>query len=126
MDEAFDDARVDGWESLEQGVQLPDANDRHVVAAALRGRADLIITENIKDFPESALRPLGLEAVRVDDFLLDQLDLDPLRVQNLLTDQAEAMVNPPQSIDGLLKKLSRSGAPHFGRKARELFEDRRG
>ena len=77
MDEAFDDARVEGWEPLEGAIGLPDRDDRHVVAAALRGRADAIITENVKDFPEEVLGPLGLEAIRLDDFLLDQYDLDP-------------------------------------------------
>ena len=77
MDEAFDDARVEGWEPLEGAIELPDRDDRHVVAAALRGRADAIITENVKDFPEEVLGHIGLEAIRLDDFLLDQYDLDP-------------------------------------------------
>ena len=51
MNEAFDDALVQGWESLEPGIHLPDPNDRHTVAAALRGRADVIVTENVFAYP---------------------------------------------------------------------------
>jgi hypothetical protein len=77
MREAFGDALVAGWEELEPAIRLPDPDDRHVVAAAAQGGAQAIITANMKDFPAAALRPLGLEAVHPDDFLLDQLDLSP-------------------------------------------------
>jgi hypothetical protein len=77
MREAFDDAVVTGWEELEPGLLLPDEDDKHVLAAAIRGGAQGIITANVKDFPAAALDPLGLEAAHPDDFLLDQLDLTP-------------------------------------------------
>lgn len=64
MREAFDDALVSGWEELEGGLSLPDQDDRHVLAAAIRGGAQAIITANAKDFPAAALAPLGLEAVQ--------------------------------------------------------------
>jgi PIN domain-containing protein len=67
MREAFDDALVTGWEELEGGLSLPDQDDRHVVAAAIRGGAQGIITANAKDFPAPSLEPLGLEAVHPDD-----------------------------------------------------------
>jgi hypothetical protein len=70
MREAFDDALVSGWEELEGGLSLPDEDDRHVLAVAIRGGAQGIITANAKDFPAAALEPLGLEAVHPDDFLL--------------------------------------------------------
>lgn len=44
VNEAFDDALVEGWEPLAEGIELSDPNDAHVVAAALLGRADLIVT----------------------------------------------------------------------------------
>lgn len=59
MNEAFDDALISGWEPLVRGVELPDPDDAHVVAAALRGRADVIVTENVKDFPDAVLAPPG-------------------------------------------------------------------
>jgi len=81
MRAAFNDALVTGWEELEPGIRLPDQDDRHVLAAAIRGSAQGIITANTKDFPAAALEPLGLEAVRPDDFLLDQLDLSPPKIR---------------------------------------------
>lgn len=94
MDRAFDDARVRGWEPLVEGIALPDQGDRHVVAAAVRGQADLIVTANLSDFPATCLEPLGLEAQSPDDFLLNQLDLDPDVVIATLHAQAAAARRP--------------------------------
>ncbi|WP_052711229.1 PIN domain-containing protein [Pseudofrankia sp. DC12] len=55
MQTAFPDAVVTGWEPLVPTVGLPDPDDRHVVAAARAGRADVIVTDNLADFPLSAL-----------------------------------------------------------------------
>jgi len=63
MREAFDDSLITGWEDLEGGLSLPDKDDRHVIAAAIKGGAQTIITANLADFPAAALGPLGLEAV---------------------------------------------------------------
>jgi len=54
-----------------------DPKDRHVLAAAVRGNADAMVTANLKDFPPTALAPYELEALHPDEFLLDQLALDP-------------------------------------------------
>lgn len=113
MNEAFEDARVTGWESLVEGIELPDPNDRHVLAAAIRGRADVIVTENVRDFPANVLSPLGLEAVRLDEFLLTQFDLNVAVTVQIVGDQALAMGRPPVTEDQLLGRLGRSGAPRF-------------
>ncbi len=52
MEAAFPEALVSGFEHLEEGLQLPDMNDRHVVAAAIATAAAVIVTDNLKDFPE--------------------------------------------------------------------------
>ncbi len=62
MNAAFEDALVQGWEALEASIALPDPDDRHVVAAAMRGRADAIVTANVRDFPDEILEPLGIAA----------------------------------------------------------------
>jgi predicted nucleic acid-binding protein len=79
METAFPDALVTGWEALVSTVQLPDPDDRHVVAAARAGRADVIVTDNLADFPPDAL-PSPLFRQSLDDFLLDSLDLYPSQV----------------------------------------------
>jgi predicted nucleic acid-binding protein len=74
MEAAFPDALVTGWESLVDTVQLPDPGDRHVVAAARAGRADVIVTDNLSHFPPGAL-PEPLIRQSLDKFLLDSLEL---------------------------------------------------
>lgn len=123
MNAAFDDALVKGWEPLENGIELPDPNDRHVAAAALRGRADMIVTQNIKDFPADIMRSLGLQAIRPDDFLLDQFELDQVSTVRVIVEQSSAMVNPPVSPDELLTRLAKGGVPKFAQAIRERLQD---
>jgi PIN domain len=56
--DTFEDACVKGWEALEATLTLPDADDGHVVAAAMSGRADAIVTANVRDFPDDVLAPI--------------------------------------------------------------------
>lgn len=113
MNAAFEDACVEGWEPLVEGLTLPDPGDRHVVAGAIRGRAELIVTANTKDFPAAILEPLGLHARTPDDFLLDALDLAPEATTRALTDQAAAGRRPPHTLDSVLRALHSAGAPRF-------------
>src|SRR6184192_1619909 len=71
------DALVIGYEDLIEGLQLPDPDDRHVLAAAIRARADVIVTFNLADFPAARLQGYGIEAVHPDDFIVYQFDLNP-------------------------------------------------
>lgn len=119
MNQWFEGSCVEGWEPLELGIVLPDPNDRHVVAAALRGRAEVIVTDNIQDFPSEVLAPLGLEALRLDDFLLDLHDLNPFVACQVVSEQAAAMARPPVQVSELLDRLTRSGARGFARAVRE-------
>lgn len=74
---AFPDALVTNYEGLIDGLTLPDADDRHVLAAAIKTNANIIVTNNLKDFPEDYLRTFGLVAKSADDFLTDIIDLNP-------------------------------------------------
>lgn len=67
MNTALPDARVTGYERLVDSLELPDPDDRHVLAAAVRIGAQAIVTFNLKDFPATALEPLGIEAKHPDD-----------------------------------------------------------
>lgn len=124
MNEAFDDALVSGWESLELLINLPDPKDSHVVKAALRGHADVIVTNNIKDFPDNLLRPLGLEAIHLDDFLLDLFDLNPAAACRVIREQAQAMTKPTASAEELLTKFRQPGvAPKFAHVVSEMLRE---
>jgi predicted nucleic acid-binding protein len=76
MRRSFPDAEVHGYESLVEAMTC-DAKDRHVLAAAVRSDAEVLVTFNVTDFPEASVKPYDIEVVSPDDFLLDQLDLYP-------------------------------------------------
>lgn len=69
MNEAIRDAIVTGHEHLIDHLELPDPDDRHVLAAAIHADAQLIVTHNLRDFPSERLAPLGVAALHPDDFL---------------------------------------------------------
>lgn len=118
MSSAFDDATVEGWEPLVAGLDLPDPDDRHVLAAAIAGGAQSIATFNLVDFPVERLEPHHIEAVHPDAFLLDQLDLAPATVLAALRRQAGRFRKPPMDLSGLLARLERCGVPNFAEEIR--------
>jgi len=77
MDAKARDPLVEGYKSLEGAISLPDENDRHVLAAAIVGRCDVIVTYNLKDFPKEILGKFNLESQHPDSFLTNHLDLFP-------------------------------------------------
>lgn len=109
MNEAVRDALVVGYEHLIDALALPDPDDRHVLAAAIRAGAQAIVTRNLKDFPAERLEPFGVEAVDPDAFVLDLLDLAPGAVLRMLQEQAAALRKPPMTLDGLLDVLQADG-----------------
>jgi len=113
MGEAFPAACVDGFAEIERGLNLPDPDDRHVVAAALRAHADAIVTANLRDFPDEMMRRLDLEVISPDDFLLSQLDMRSAIVLQAIEAQAAATRNPRRSVDDVLTSLLRAGVPGF-------------
>ncbi|MCV7314317.1 PIN domain-containing protein [Mycolicibacillus parakoreensis] len=122
MNSAFEDALVTGWEPLESCiVGLADPDDRHVDAAAVRGNASAIVTDNIGDFPPEALESWGLHAVTSDDFLLDTLDLNASRVIGCLIEMAARRKNPPAGVGDVLVALERAGAVGFTDAVRSLL-----
>ena len=73
---AFPDAMVENYEPLIDGLELPDIEDRHVLAAAIKTNANIIVTNNLKHFPEDYIQSFGLSAKNADDFLTDTIDLN--------------------------------------------------
>ncbi len=71
------DCLVEEYEYLISGLSLPDEDDRHILATALKGQAEAIITFNLKDFPTEKLSPLGVSAIHPDEFLSDMFEMDP-------------------------------------------------
>ena len=121
MKDYFLDACVEDWKHLVDNVHVPDINDRHIVAAAFKGRADVIVTANIRDFPENELNKFGLSAQTPDEFLLNQLDLAPQTVMEVLRNQALAAKNPKLELSDLLNALEKCGASNFVREASRML-----
>jgi predicted nucleic acid-binding protein len=71
MDAAVPDCLVSGYEQLMPALELPDLNDRHVLAAAIVGKASVIVTFNRNDFPPTAVDRYGIHIKHPDEFLLD-------------------------------------------------------
>jgi predicted nucleic acid-binding protein len=122
MNAAIPDVVVSGYASLMAGIELPDPDDRHVVAAAIRAGAQAIVTWNLKDFPKDKLASFGLEAVHPDDFVLDSIDLAPAAICAAVEAQAAALKNPPQTLAEVLETLQRSGLVQAVAKLRELYD----
>lgn len=108
MCDAVADCMVTGYEPLIEGLDLPDPDDRHVLAAAIRCSAQVIVTSNLDDFPADALEPFNIEAQAPDQFVLDLANLAPARVAAVIQQQSAALRNPPRTIDELLDDLSDS------------------
>lgn len=112
MSHSFPDAMVTGYDSLIDGM-TNDPKDRHVLAAAVRANAEVIVTFNVRDFPVPALKPYDILAVHPDDFLLDQLDLYPGLTVEVLEQQAASYRREATTIAGLLPLLERTGLSQF-------------
>lgn len=107
---AFPDALVDGYEkSRLDDSALPDAGDAHVIAAACRCRASILVTENTRHFPESVLSPYGIESKTADDFIADTVDLDPLLAVRALARMRMRFQNPALSSDTLILRFESQG-----------------
>lgn len=100
---------VTGSEYLIPSINLPDPDDRHVVAAAIHSGASLIVTFNLKDFPADALKPYNLAAQHPDDFIVDLLDLHPAGVLEAAASHRRSLKNPPKTADEYLDTLLAQG-----------------
>jgi predicted nucleic acid-binding protein len=109
MAKAVRDWKVTGYEPLIDSLKLPDPDDRHVLAAAIRARAQVIVTANLRDFPVEDLRPWDIEPKSPDEFVHDQIGLDRAAVYAAIQQIADSWRNPPGSADDVLDRLERAG-----------------
>lgn len=111
MDANVDDCLVTGYQDLIQGLDLPDPNDRHVLAAAIRCKADMIVTLNLKDFPAACLAQYNIEVQDPDSFLMIQLGKSLPLVCSAVRDHRRSYKNPPKSVEEYLDTLEAQGLP---------------
>ena len=104
------------------GLVLPDPDDAHVLAAAIAGHADCIVTANLRDFPSEILGVYGLCAIHPDDFLIAQLDLDPLRALAAFKEMRSRSKSPPLTPDEFATAFERNGLAAMAERLREAAE----
>jgi predicted nucleic acid-binding protein len=121
MRDAFPEAAVETYHALVEAIPRVHPDDRHVVAAAIKAGAQVIVTLNLEDFPREALDPYALDVQSPDEFLQHLYHLDPERMTLLITEQAEALSTPPLAPRDICENL-RPFAPAFARLVQQHFE----
>lgn len=119
-------AAIPDWEVPENAVAriepclvLPDPNDAHVLAAAIAGHVDCIVTTNLKDFPAEILTPMGIEAIHPDQFMIAQWDLDPYPSIAALKGMRARWRRPEATPEDFVQAFDRSGLPAMAQRLRE-------
>lgn len=113
MNRAIPGCLVSDFEPLIQGLQLPDPDDRHVLAAAIKCGASVIVTYNLKDFPLDVLKSYDIEALHPDVFLSDIWDLDKAAVLEAVQRQRASLRNPTYTPRELLDTLLKQRLPEI-------------
>lgn len=111
MNEAIPDCLVENYELLIDCIQLPDPDDQHVVAAAIAGHADAIVTFNLADFPAGLLSPLGIDVQHPDDFVMNQLQLQEIVAIRAIKAMRARWKNPSRTAAELIDALEQRQLP---------------
>ena len=124
MREAVPDWEVgeQAWTICARGLELPDPDDVHVLAAALAGHADCIVTANLKDFPAEVVAQLGIEVIHPDQFIVAQWDLDQLVAVAAFKRMRARWKKPQASAEDFAAAMERGGLPATAQRLREAAE----
>jgi hypothetical protein len=109
VNESVPDCLITGYEGLIPTLSLPDADDRHVLAAAIFGHANVIVTFNIKDFPNSSLAIFSIEAWHPDRLVTHLLNMDLTSVCSTIKLVRERLTRPAYCANAYLDNLERQG-----------------
>ncbi|WP_315818227.1 PIN domain-containing protein [Paraflavitalea speifideaquila] len=109
MNIAFPDAEVTRYSEIINNLKLPDPDDRHVLAAAIKARATHIVTANTKDFPRKYVATHGVQIRHPDDFVRDLIKADFVTALLTFETMVSRLKNPPLSRKDVLASLERCG-----------------
>jgi len=110
MQQAFAEASVVNYAHLGEGIgKLPDEGDRHVIAAAIESGADIILTENLRDFPRKVLAKYGIEAKSCDRVVADAIELSPSLAIGAFQRMLQRLDKPEKRAQTLLMDMQKSG-----------------
>ena len=122
MEASIPDCFVNGYEHLIDGLVLPDPDDRHVLAAAITGHADAIITWNEKDFPREVLDPFGIELQTPDEFVLNQVMLRGVIALTAIKGMRERWERPQFTAVAFVDLLEKRGLPQTAAHLRDVVD----
>ena len=124
MREAIPDWEVpeSAWMQLAHKLELPDPEDTHVLAAAIAGHADCIVTSNLQDFPAAVLDGFGIEAIDPDTFIINQWDLDPVNAISAFKRMRARRKKPNSSPSDFADALEIGGLPSTAERLRAAAE----
>jgi predicted nucleic acid-binding protein len=108
MIRAVPDCLISGHEPLIERLHMRDPDDRHVLAAAIKSAAQVIVTAD-RDFTAEDLAPWNIEAKHPDDFVLDQIDINDRMIWGCVQQIANSRKQRPETVDDVLTQLERSG-----------------
>ncbi|MHB1700872.1 MAG: PIN domain-containing protein [Acidobacteriaceae bacterium] len=111
VNQSVPDCLVENYEVLIDSLSLPDPDDRHILAAAIVGHADAIVTINLKHFPSGILTQHRIEAQHPDDFLVNQLELRPFDALEVIKQVRARMRNPARTANELINLIEKNGLP---------------
>ena len=109
MEKAVPDSLIQNYESIIPSLTLPDPNDRHILAAAIIGHADMIVTNNIKDFPQTELGKYNIESIVPDKFLVHQFHLNPHKFMAAIVECSDRIMGQDGQIKEYLLSLINNG-----------------
>jgi predicted nucleic acid-binding protein len=121
MNLAFPEANVMADNILERKLELPDNNDRHVLATAIKAKSNYILTFNLKDFPYNYLNKYKVVAISPDDFICDLFQNNSGSVKRAFKNQVKNLRNPPIKVVDLLKIFEKVGLPKIASKLDETY-----
>ncbi|MGH8777803.1 PIN domain-containing protein [Paraburkholderia sp.] len=110
------------WTPLTDSFTLPDPDDRHVLAAAVAGHADCIVTANLRDFPPQIAAGYGIEIVDPDRFVINQWDLDSLTAMSAFKRMRARWKKPEATPEDFARALERNGLPATAQRIRDAAD----
>jgi len=122
MNLAFPDANVTGFKTSEVRLEMPDPNDKHVVAAAIQAKVNTIVTSNLKDFPPTIEQELHINIQHPDNFLCNIYEQHPEKALEAFRKMTKRLKNPPKTYAEVLASLQKTGLDSITEKLRSAIK----
>ena len=121
MDQHAGDCLVVDYEKHIPNLELPDADDRHVLAAAIESSSEAIVTWNLSDFPSEVVGKFNIEVIAPDDFLLRLIESDESLVIVSMKEHRDSLKNPPVSVHEYIESLKSQGLVRSAERVADKF-----